>query len=328
MTQTPRVLVLGSGRIGHEINALGVVAALGLPHEMRPVRPRWLYGRLAPWGPADPRDRAAFGGARPDIVIASGRVTVPYVRAWKRAGAFTVFLQDPRYARAEMDLIWAPEHDSVRAPNVITTLTSPHPFSQARLAALRAAPDPRLSALKAPRCAVALGGPSGAQHFTDQDIARLGEALRAIRAQGFCVMATPSRRTPPDLARAARENVGDGFFWDGTGENPYPAMLALADAVLVTGDSANMVGEATATGAPVHVFEPSGGGSKKLGRAIDALIAKGAARRWAGAIEDFRYAPIDSSAEIAAEILRRYAARALEGRSPDRPGGRPSQVAG
>jgi len=156
---------------------------------------------------------------------------------------------------------------------------------------------------------VALGGVSGAQHFTGDDLGRIAEALRAIRAQGFSLMVTPSRRTPPELAEAARAGVGDGFFWDGTGENPYVSMLALADALLVTGDSANMVGEAAATGAPVHVFEPSGGGSKKLAASIDALIARGAARRWAGRIESFRYAPIDSSAEIAAEIRRRYAAR-------------------
>jgi mitochondrial fission protein ELM1 len=307
-----RALVLGSGRIGHEVNALGVVEALGLPYEMRPVMPRYPYARLAPWGPADPRDADALKGPAPDILIASGRVTVPYVRACKRAHprTFTVFLQDPRWARGEMDLIWVPEHDSWRGPNVVTTLTSPHPFSPARLARLRAAPDPRLARLAAPRCAVALGGPSGAQHFTQGDLARMGEALRTIRAQGYAIMATPSRRTPPDLAAAVRENIGDGFFWDGTGENPYPAMLALADAMLVTGDSANMVGEATATGAPVHVFEPSGGGSKKLARAIDTLISRGAARRWAGRIESFSYAPIDSSGEIAAEILRRFGARA------------------
>jgi mitochondrial fission protein ELM1 len=86
-------------------------------------------------------------------------------------------------------------------------------------------------------------------------------------------------------------------------------MLALADAVLVTGDSANMVGEATATGAPVMVFEPTGGGSTKLARGVDALIARGAARRWSGRIESFRYAPMDSSGEIAAEIWRRFHAR-------------------
>jgi mitochondrial fission protein ELM1 len=278
---------------------------------MRRVAPRYLYGRLAPWGPSDPRDASALSGPAPDLVIASGRVTVPYVRAWKRArpSVFAVFLQDPRWARGEMDLIWVPEHDSLRGPNVIATLTSPHPFSQSRLAALRAAPDSRLAALEAPRCAVALGGPSGAQHFTPGDLVRMGDALRAIRAQGFSIMATPSRRTPKDLGAVVRESVGDGFFWDGAGENPYPAMLALADAVLVTGDSANMVGEATATGAPVMVFEPTGGGSTKLARGVDALIARGAARRWSGRIESFRYAPMDSSGEIAAEIWRRFHAR-------------------
>jgi mitochondrial fission protein ELM1 len=305
-----RVLLLGSGRIGHEINARGVVEALGWTHEVRTVAPRFPYGRLAPWGPVDPRDLAAQGAA-PEIVIASGRVTVPYARAWARRGAFTVFLQDPRWARGEMDLIWVPEHDSLRGPNVITTLTSPHPFSPARLAAARLAPDQRLAALPAPRCAMALGGPGGAQRFTPADVAGLAEAVQAIRAQGFSIMATPSRRTPPQLAEAVRVAVGDGFFWDGSGDNPYPAMLALADALLVTGDSANMVGEAVATGAPVHVFEASGGRAGKLAGFVDALVARGAARRWSGKLERFSYEPLDSSAEIAAEIARRHAARAI-----------------
>ena len=310
LVSSPSVWVLGSGRIGHEVNARGVVEALGWPHEFRPVAPRYLYGRLAPWGPVDPRDPAVQGRA-PDIVIASGRVTVPYVRAWKRAGAFVVFLQDPRWARREMDLIWVPEHDALRGANVIATLTSPHPFAPSRLAQARAAPDPRLAALPGPRCAVALGGPSGAQSFTAADVARLADAVRAIRAQGFSVMATPSRRTPSELLAAVRDAVGDGFFWDGSGENPYLAMLALADAVFVTGDSANMVGEATATGAPVHVFEPTGGRPGKLSRFVDALVSRGVARRWAGRLDSFTYAPLDSSGEIAAEIRRRFDLRSV-----------------
>jgi mitochondrial fission protein ELM1 len=313
-----RVLLLGSGKAGHEVNAIGVAEALGAPYELRPVDPRRLFVWLAPFGPVDPRDRAGRTGSLvtqplPDIVIASGRVTVPYMRAFKRATGgrvFAVFLQDPRFSRGMMDLIWAPEHDRIRGPNVITTLTSPHPFSRRRLAAVRAAPDARLAALPAPRCAVALGGPSGAQHFTPADVARLRAAIRAIAAQGFSVMATPSRRTPPELLAAVSEGLGDapGFVWDGTGENPYASILALADAVLVTGDSANMVGEATATGAPVYVFEPSGGGSNKLAGAIDALERIGAVRRFAGAIERFSYEPIDSSGQIADEIARRFAA--------------------
>ena len=234
--------------------------------------------------------------------MASGRVTVPYLRAFKRAGGarvFAVFLQDPRFARASMDLIWVPEHDRHRGPNVIATLTSPHPFSPRRLAAARAAPDARLAALPTPRCAVVLGGPSGAQHFTAADLTRMTEAARAIVGQGFSIMATPSRRTPPRAsrrrARRARRRAGLRLGRT-TGDNPYASILALADAVLVTGDSANMVGEATATGAPVYVFEPSGGEAGKLGQAIDALERLGAIRRFAGRIERFAYTPINSSA--------------------------------
>ena len=311
-----RVLVLGSGKVGHEVNALGVVTALGASHEMRRVEPRAPFLWMSPYGPIDPRDRPGVGSVfpspPPDIAIASGRVTVPYLRALKKTAprVFTVFLQDPRYARREMDLIWIPEHDSHRGPNVIATLTSPHPFSPSRLAAARAAPDARLALLPGPRCAVVLGGPSGAQHFTASDLERMTVSVRAIEAQGFSVMATPSRRTPPELLQAVRAGLSGkpAFVWDGRGENPYAAILALADAILVTGDSANMVGEATATGAPVHVFEPSGGGSQKLAGGIDALVAKGAVRRFAGRIEAFSYAPIDSSGEIAAEIARRFRA--------------------
>ena len=45
-------------------------------------------------------------------------------------------------------------------------------------------------------------------------------------------------------------------------------MLALADAVVVTADSFNMVGEAAATGRPILVFEPTGGHPK-----LDAFLA-------------------------------------------------------
>ena len=127
-----RVLVLGSGKAGHEVNALGVADALGAPYELRRVDPRKPFVWMSPFGPVDPRDwaRPPFDGPAPDIVIACGRVTAPYVRAFKRrAGArvFTAFLQDPRFARSSVDLIWIPEHDRHRGPNVITTLTSPHP---------------------------------------------------------------------------------------------------------------------------------------------------------------------------------------------------------
>jgi mitochondrial fission protein ELM1 len=115
-------------------------------------------------------------------------------------------------------------------------------------------------------------------------------------------MITASRRTPPALREALRQLATErGFFWDGTGENPYVPMLALADAVLATADSANMVGEAAATGRPILLFEPSGG-HPKLQAFIDGLKRHGAVKLFAGRLEAWPYEPLDSTPTIAAAI--------------------------
>ena len=219
-----------------------------------------------------------------------------------------------------MDLIWVPEHDRHRGANVIDDADLAASVL-ARAGSPRRAPRPIRASprCRTPRCAIVLGGPSGAQHFTAADlVAHDRGGARDRRARALRVMATPSRRTPPELLAAVREGLGDapGFVWDGRGENPYLAMLALADALLVTGDSANMVGEATATGAPVHVFEPS---RRRIAAssagAIDALERLGAVQAFRRADRAFAYAPIDSSGEIAAEIARRFGRGAWKARS-------------
>lgn len=308
-----RLLVLSSGKAGHEMNCLGVAEALGVPFEVKVVAPRPLYARLAPFGPADRSDMPDKNKSPlAQIVLACGRVTVPYIRALKRAAPnkiFAVFLQDPAASRGVFDLIWAPEHDRLKGPNVFATLTSPHPFSARRLAQERLTIDPRVAALAAPTAAILLGGPSNGYEFKAGDLAALSEATRAIAAQGYSVMATPSRRTSVDLVEAVRRGLSEsgGFIWDGSGQNPYAQMLAHARAILVTGDSVNMVGEAVATGAPVYLFEPSGG-ARRTSRFIAEMEARGAVRRFSGRLEPFSYTPIDSSQSIAAEIARRFVA--------------------
>ena len=309
-------LVLGSGKAGHEANALGVAEALGRPFRVERPNPSRLYDSLAPYGPADPAELRRLGAIGADLLIVSGRSTIPLARALKRRRGerlFAVCLQDPRAARGAFDLIWTPEHDRLRGANVMTTLTSPHPISPERLAAARAAPDPRLAALPGPRCGVVLGGPSGHVAYSRADHARLGAAVAAILAQGFSVMATPSRRTTPEMLEAVRAACQGhaAFVWDGRGANPYAAILALSDAILVTADSANMVGEATATGAPVHLFRAQARRAGKLDTMIEGLKAAGAARDFSGALERFAYAPIDATGAIAREIAKRMAPRGL-----------------
>ncbi|HEX2556131.1 MAG TPA: mitochondrial fission ELM1 family protein [Microvirga sp.] len=303
--------VITDGKAGDEEPCLGLAEALGLTPDIRRIAPSWPFTWLGPLAPVDPRE--GRGGRAdplappyPALAIASGRRAVPYLRALKRrsgGSTFTVFLKDPRTGPGMADLIWVPEHDALRAPNVLATLTPPHRLSAKVLAAARAAPDPRLVPLPRPRVAVLAGGDSRHYRFTDADTARFAACLERIAAGGAGLMITASRRTPEALRAALAGLVArhGGFLWDGTGANPYAAMLALADAVVATADSANMVGEAAASGAPVLVFEPSGG-HIKLAATLEALKKQGIVHVFHGELTGTRYAPVDATPMIARAI--------------------------
>jgi len=309
--------VLASGKVGHEVHCIGIARELGLEPVLKQVAPRALFGALSPFGPIDPRDSAKRPGSLlappfPDIVFAAGRVTVPYLRHLRRASGgrtFTVFLQDPRTGPGTADLLWVPEHDKLRGDNVVVTLTSPHPLRPHVLEAARKNPDTRLAALPHPRLAMVLGGPSAHHRFEDADVAALVRIASDLAAAGCGVMVTPSRRTPASLTKALAEALAGypAFVWDGTGDNPYGAMIALADAIVVTGDSVNMVGEALVAGVPVQVYEPSGGHPKIAGF-IEKLAQAGHVRRWAGGLERWDNPPLDATSVIAGEVVRRYSA--------------------
>lgn len=313
---TLRAWIITDGKTGMDVQARGVADALGLDYEMKPVAPRGIWGMTAPWGPVAPSERfgepgSPFAPPWPQIAIATGRASIPYLRALRRragAATYTVILQDPKTGAASADLIWVPAHDRLRGANVVTTLTAPHSVSPARLAALRRVVPPDIAALPSPRIAVILGGRNGVYAFTDADDDRLAGALASLASLGASFMITPSRRTHPRLIRAVdgATSAAPRLIWDGQGANPYPQFLAHADALIVTADSVNMCGEACATGRPVYVFSPSGG-SAKFSRFHDGLIAAGATRPLPPrfeALEYWAYPPIDSAAMIAAEIAK------------------------
>jgi mitochondrial fission protein ELM1 len=313
--------IVSDGKAGNDVQTRGVFDALGLVCEVKRVDPAGLWRILSPYGPVSPAERfgtpqSQFHPPWPDFAIAVGRLTTPYIRRLKRLAGrdtFTVILQDPKVGTGAADLFWVPEHDTLRGPNVVTTLTAPHSFTPRRLADLRSAVPAQIAALPAPRVSVTLGGPDGNYRYTPAALARLGGALRSLGALGAGLMITPSRRTPAEVTAAVREATQGlpRLLWEGGGDNPYPHFLAQADALVAPADSVNMVGEACATGRPVYLFEPEGGAPKRA-RFHDALRRHGAIRPLPerfDALEAWSYAPLNSGEAIAAEIARRWSKR-------------------
>jgi len=296
--------ILTDGRAGHEAQTIGLAEALGRAPDIRRVAPRHPYDWLAPFAPPDPGDAHAFAPPYPDIVLAAGRRTIPALRRLKRASdgqTFTVYVNRPATGLDTADLIVAPRHDGLSGANVVSPLTPPNRITPDRLAAARAAPDPRIAALPGPRVAMLIGDASGIV----QDLDYIASVLVA---SGASVMATPSRRTSEDTRAAMRAALDQpfGWFWDGDGDNPYFSMLANADRIIVTGDSVNMVGEAVATGVPVHVIEPYVT-RRKITAFLKALESAGAIRIWPCRFDDWDYEPVNSTPIVARKIVKAYA---------------------
>lgn len=309
--------LITDGKIGMDVQVRGVADALGLNAEMKHVDPTGLHRFLSPWLNPSRRDQVGFAGQFsppwPDLVLATGRLSIPYLRAVRRAAGasiYTIILQDPKTGANSADLVWVPEHDTLRSDNVITTPTAPHSFTPARLAELRAEVRPDIAALPGPRMAVMLGGSSGDYPYSDACHQRLSSALRSMAALGASFLITPSRRTHAKLLATvdAATAASPRLLWSGTGDNPYAHFLAHADALIVTADSVNMSSEASATGRPVHVFTPAGG-TPKFARFHAALQQAGATRPLADTLttlDTWTYTPLHAGKVIAAEIERRF----------------------
>ena len=247
----------------------------------------------------------------PSLLIAGGRSAVGLALGLRRAaGCFTVFVQDPRVAPRRFDLVVAPRHDRVRGANVVETRTALHRVTPARLAEAGRRFAPALEALPRPLVAVLVGGASRRHRFEPADGAALGRALAAMaREAGAGLAITASRRTAPASMEALVEALGatPAQLWRGEGENPYFGYLALADAIVVTGDSVSMTSEACASGKPVYVAPMRGRGSKRIDRFFQGLREDRLIAPFAGRIDDWApRPPLDETARAAGIVGRHY----------------------
>ena len=305
-----KIWILSDGKAGDENQCLGVAERLGGEIEVRRVAPGKPWVWAMPWGPIPWQDQPTRRGSPikppfPNLVIASGRRTVAYLRAIKAASpsTTTLFLKDPRTDRNGADLIWVPFHDKRRGDNVLVTLTGPHRISPHTLAEAQTSGPRALHQLPTPRIALILGGDSKDNAFGKAAARRLGHYLQTTLPAHMSVMVTPSRRTPDHLmATVAKALSGrPHWIWSGKGKNPYLAMLALADAIIVTADSHSMLSDVLATSVPVYIFEPDAY-PDKLKHTIDQLVHQPFVHRLDSALETGARAPIDSTELIADEI--------------------------
>jgi hypothetical protein len=287
--------------------------ARGLAHAVADVVEEKVVAGALLWLP-----RRAGGRLRPPwpgVIVSCGRRAAGAALAARKASGgqiLAVHVQDPRLRANDFDLVIAMEHDAI-APggNVIKVVTALHDLTPGNLAAAAAEWADRLTLLGRPLAGVMVGGDLRGRPFTLDDGRRLVDGLKRMRTgSGTALAVTPSRRTPEpilDLFRQAFAGDERVFIWNRTGDNPYRAILALADRLVVTSDSVSMVSEALATPHPVEVFDL--GFARHVGFVQD-LVERGFARRFDGdPAPPATAGPINATLEAAAAVRALLQAR-------------------
>jgi uncharacterized protein len=310
--------IVTDGSIGMERQGEAVAEAVGLPFAHKRVHAEGLAGllptRLQAYLPPafllrSLRSDASLTPPWPRLVITIGRRSAPVGVAIKRSShgaSYALHIQDPKLPPRLFDMVAAPLHDNLKAANVITTFGAPHSVTRERLD--QAMPDfaAAVETMPQPRIAVLIGGNSGGFRLTPEIARRLGQDLADFaRKHSASLLITPSRRTGhAAIAAIASQVTGQPhLIWDGTGDNPYHAFLGFADAIVVTGESVNMVTEAAGTGKPVYVYRLPGR-SRRLSHFHRMLAAHGATRDFDASLESWTYSPVNDTELIAAPIRK------------------------
>jgi mitochondrial fission protein ELM1 len=305
---------LTTGEAGMRTQARGLARAVAdvVVEKVCPVRRLWRWTsnpRLTRLGLAADADPIA--PPWPDLIVSCGRRSALLAREAKRLAGGAPLLahvQDPRASAGEFDLIVAMRHDAVQGPNVIRVATALHDVTPERLAGAAADWRDRLARLPRPLIGVILGGPAGAasRFGVEEGRALLQQTLALKAACGGSLAVVPSRRTPEAvIALFAEAEARDPAIWTWRreGDNPYLGVLALADRLVVTGDSVSMVSEALATPHPVEVF--ADGIRSRHRRFLADLEAQGLVRALDGQWRSAAPRPaVDATAEAAAAVRR------------------------
>jgi mitochondrial fission protein ELM1 len=269
MAGVPRVWVLlGKGR-GGNAQMCNLADALGWPYEKKQL----VYNRLerlpnlllgASSVSVDRGGSSPLEPPWPDLVIAASRRSAPVARWVRKQSGGRTRLVHLIHTMAPLDrfdlIVTTPQCCLPELPNILHNVGPLNRPEQERLRSAAERWAPRLKELPRPFVALLVGGNSSTYDLDADSARRLGrEASALARAGAGSLLVSTSPRTPAAAADALCQAIDVPSYvyrWrPDDPDNPYAALLALADRLIVTVDSASQLVEACATGKPVHLFE-------------------------------------------------------------------------
>ena len=203
-------------------------------------------------------------GPYPDYIVSCGRRMAGIsigLRRISKGKSKTIHIQDPGISPKNFDVLVVPSHDKIAESvnnysNLVLSTGSLTPLVKNQIMASTSTMIDRFGPLDKKQILVMLGGNNKRYRVTNEELETMATNIyKYAKEKDAKLIIIPSRRTPRK-ARILFERLSEDekhFFWDGKSSNPYPAIFSIADEIIVTSDSVNMVTEACLFGLPVLI---------------------------------------------------------------------------
>jgi hypothetical protein len=285
MNEVPLWLVTGD-KLGDNAQLLVIAEALGLPYEVRRVIPReeYIYGK-PDFEPSlyhlDMEKSDPLAPPWPELVLTIGRrpaMAAQWIRQQSGGKTKVVLLGRPKKMLDEFALViitgqfLMPKRDNILSLDLPLMRVDATKIDKAVKIW-----QPSFQAMKQPVTALLIGGPTKPYYM---DATVIGKLLHQLKQQLECgsLFISTSRRTPDavvDYLHQHKPTDSTLYCWQpDDSNNPYFALLGLANYFVVTGDSLSMMVEIARLGKPLAIYPlPEQGGffARAKRQAVKAL---------------------------------------------------------
>ena len=193
-----------------------------------------------------------------DVIISCGRKSViPSIHLKNNSNkkVFNIHIQDPKVDLKHFDFIVAPEHDSIKGQNVISTKGAIHYLNENEINENKDYLNSFIKKDERIIWTLIMGGPTKYYDYSTKNINEIFKTLSELsKKHNFQLVIIPSMRTPTNIIQYANDYFGDDHtvIMD-VDKKAYLSALAIAQNIIVTCDSSSMISEAALTGKPIYV---------------------------------------------------------------------------
>jgi mitochondrial fission protein ELM1 len=264
----PLVWLILSDKTGDNAQLIALAGALPWPCRIKRivVRKPYVLGKprvSASLHHIDPVRSDPLEPPWPDLVITIGRrmsMVALWIREQAGGRARIALIGAPKRLADRFDLtVVSEQYRQADRPNLMRITYPLQRIDEAVVAAEADARRGEFERLPRPLTAVLVGGSTKAVRFDAAVADRLAHDVAELAGpeQGT-LFVTTSRRTPPSVVEVLERRLPAGailYKWTADGhENPYRALLGLADRFVVTSDSLSMLMEIARLGRPLAIY--------------------------------------------------------------------------